>query len=56
MSHVMYLIVGKILQLIGLTQVLFGLFYGIRGDMGRELYLFLAGLLVFLIGRWMEKR
>ncbi|MCH7761429.1 hypothetical protein IIA15_08555 [candidate division TA06 bacterium] len=52
----MKIIIGKIFQLIGLTQVLFGLFYGFRGDMIRELYLFLAGLLIFILGRWMEKR
>jgi hypothetical protein len=50
------MIVGKILQLIGLIQVLFGLFYGIRGDMWRELYLFLGGLVAFIAGRMVEKK
>lgn len=50
------MIVGKALQLIGLAQVLFGLFYGIQGDMMRELYLFVAGLIIFVVGRWIEKR
>jgi hypothetical protein len=52
----MNMIFGKILQLIGLIQVLLGLFYGIRGDMWRELYLLLGGLVVFIAGRMVEKK
>ena len=50
------MVFGKILQLVGLTQVLFGLFYGIRGEMMKELILVLDGVILFLVGRWVEKR
>ena len=50
------MVFGKILQLIGLVQVLFGLFYGFQGEMMKELILVLDGVILFLVGRWVEKR
>ena len=46
----------KFLQAIGIASVMIGLIQGIYGDMWGELYLLIAGILVFGIGRIMEKR
>ncbi|HEY6191050.1 MAG TPA: hypothetical protein VI215_01850 [Bacteroidota bacterium] len=48
--------VAKLLEAGGIAAVMLGLVQGIYGDMWGELYLFLGGILVFLIGRQMEKR
>lgn len=47
---------SKLLEAIGIAATMVGLIQGIYGDMWGELYLFLGGIFVFLVGRRMEKR
>ena len=49
---------GKVLQLIGMANLLVGLYVGLteEGGMWPELYLFLIGSLLFMIGRLLERR
>lgn len=49
---------GKALQLIGMANLLVGLYVGLteEGGMGPELSLFLIGSLLFMIGRLLERR
>lgn len=49
---------GKTLQLIGMVNLLVGLYVGLteEGGMWPELYLFLIGSLLFLLGLLLEKR
>lgn len=49
-------VVGKILEALGIAAVMIGLVQGIHGDMWGELYFFLGGIVVFVIGRMIEKR
>jgi hypothetical protein len=49
-------IFAKTLEAIGLAAVIIALVVGIYGDEWGELYFFLGGILLFLIGRHMEKR
>jgi hypothetical protein len=49
------LLVAKLLEAVGIAAVMIGLVQGIYGDMWGELYLFLGGIAVFVIGRQMEK-
>jgi hypothetical protein len=46
---------AKLLEAIGIAATMIGLVQGIYGDMWGELYLFLGGIFVFLLGRQMEK-
>ncbi len=55
MSRKLYPI-AKVLQAGGIAAVMLGLVQGIYGDMWGELYLFLGGIVIFLVGRQMEKR
>lgn len=47
---------AKLLQALGIACVMIGLVNGIRGDMWTDLYLFLAGIVVFYAGRMVEKK
>ena len=47
---------GKFLEALGFLTVAVGLMYGIMGNMWLDLYFFLGGILVFTIGRAIEKR
>ena len=48
---------AKTLEALGISAVIIGLIQGTYGnDMWGELYFFLGGMLVFFIGRRMEKR
>ncbi len=47
---------AKLLEAIGIACVVIGLVNGIRGDMWTDLYLFFAGIVVFYVGRMIEKR
>jgi hypothetical protein len=47
---------AKILQALGIACVMIGLVQGIYGDMWGELYLLIAGIVVFYAGRIIEKR
>jgi len=48
--------IGKLLEAIAISGVLIGLVMGFRGDEWGELYFFLGGIALFLIGRRIEKR
>ena len=47
---------AKFLQALAIVMVFFGFMYGLLGDMWSDLYLFLGGILVFVIGRILEKK
>lgn len=47
---------GKSLEALGFLTVAVGLMYGIMGNMWIDLYFFLAGIVVFSVGRNIEKR
>jgi len=53
-------ILGKLLQALGIAEVMIGLVTGLRGDMKQEMYFALAGVLIFTVGwaiqRWSEKK
>ncbi len=49
-------VAGKILEALGIAAVMIGLVQGIMGDMWGELYFFLGGIVIFVIGRLMEKK
>lgn len=46
---------SKFLEALGMITVLFGFVYGLLGDMWTDLYFFLGGIAVFVIGRVLEK-
>lgn len=48
--------VGKFLEALGLVTVIFGFIYGLLGDMWTDLYFFLGGIAIFLVGRRLEKK
>ncbi len=49
--------IGKALQIIGLVQVLFGLYIGFsQNDLGTELKIALVGVGIFIVGRLLEVR
>ena len=50
------LFAAKLLEAVAIAAVMVGLVQGIYGDMWGDLYLFIGGIFVFLIGRQMEKR
>lgn len=47
---------AKFLEAIGIACVMIGLVQGIYGDMWAELYLLLAGIVLFFVGWLLEKR
>lgn len=47
---------AKILEAFGIAEVLLGLIIGLLGDMWKELYLAIAGVIIFLAGWILEKR
>jgi hypothetical protein len=49
-------VIAKLLEAIGIAATMIGLVQGIYGDMWGELYLFLGGICIFLIGTVIEKR
>ena len=48
-------VLAKTLEAVGLAAVMIALVVGIYGDEWGELYFFLGGIALFLIGRQMEK-
>ena len=46
----------KGLEAVGIAALMIALVQGIYGDMWGELYLFIGGIVVFFIGRLLEKR
>ena len=49
-------ITAKGLEAVGIAAVMLGLVQGLYGDMWGELYLFIGGIIIFLVGRRLEKR
>ena len=47
--------VAKFLEALAIVAVMFGLMYGLGGDMWTDLYFFLGGIAVFAGGRMLEK-
>lgn len=47
---------GKTLEAVGFLAVAVGFMYGCAGDMYTDLYFFLGGIVVFTVGRMMERR
>jgi hypothetical protein len=47
--------IAKILQAIGLAAVMIALIRGFNGDMWGELYFSVAGVIIFIGGRLLEK-
>lgn len=48
--------VAKFLQALAIVVVFFGFMYGLMGDMWTDLYFFLGGIVVFLVGWMLEKQ
>lgn len=48
--------IGKFLEVLGFLAVAVGLMYGLMGNMWLDLYFFLGGILVFTVGRAIERR
>jgi hypothetical protein len=48
-------IIAKVLQAIGIAEVTIGLVTGVMGDMTKEMYFALAGIVVFSLG-WLIQR
>lgn len=46
--------IAKFLQALAIVTVFFGLMYGLLGDMWTDLYFFIGGIGIFLIGRVLE--
>jgi hypothetical protein len=49
-------ILAKTFEAVGLAAVIIALVVGLHGDEWGELYFFLGGIALFLVGWWMEKR
>ncbi len=49
-------ILAKVLQALGIAEVMLGLVTGLMGDMWKELYFSVAGIIVFTIGWLMQRR
>jgi hypothetical protein len=49
-------LLGKILEALGIAATMIALVTGVYGDAWGELYLFLGGIAVFLVGRQLEKQ
>ena len=49
-------LMAKMLEAIGIAAVMLGLVQGLYGDEWGELYFFLGGIAVFVVGRIIEKR
>ena len=44
------------MEAIGIAALMIGLVQGVYGDQCGELYLFIGGIVVFIVGRQWEKR
>ena len=49
-------IFAKVLQAIGIAEVMIGLVTGLMGDMWKELYFSVAGIVVFTLGWFLQRR
>lgn len=47
---------GKFFEALGLVTVIFGFVYGLLGNMWMDLYFFLGGIVIFLVGWMLEKQ
>lgn len=50
------MVLAKILQAVGIASLAIGLVQGIYGNIAFEYYTFIGGVIVFFIGRLIEKR
>lgn len=46
---------AKFLEALGMITLLFGFLYGLMGDMWTDLYFFLGGVVIFVVGWRLEK-
>jgi hypothetical protein len=46
----------KVLEAIGIAALMIGLVTGVYGDEWGELYLFIGGIVIFIVGRQWENR
>lgn len=49
-------VLAKILQAVGIAEVMIGLATGLLGDMWKELYFTIAGIVVFTAGWLIQRR
>jgi len=49
-------LLGKFLEAVGIAATMLGLVQGLYGDEWGELYLFLGGIFIFVVGRQIEKQ
>jgi len=49
-------VVAKVLQAIGIAEVMIDLVTGLNGDMVKELYFAVAGIIVFVVGWVIQRR
>ncbi len=49
-------IFAKVLQAIGIAEVMIGLVTGLMGDMWKELYFAVGGIVVFTLGWFLQRR
>jgi hypothetical protein len=47
---------SRVLQAIGIAEVIIGLVTGLNGDMAREMYSAVAGIVVFAVGWLIQRR
>jgi hypothetical protein len=49
-------LLAKVLQAIGIAEVMIGLVTGLNGDMMKEFYFAVAGIIVFVVGWFIQRR
>jgi hypothetical protein len=49
-------VLAKVLQAIGIAEVMIGLVTGLNRDMIKELYFAVAGIVVFTVGWFIQRR
>ena len=48
-------LISKLVEAVGIAALMVGFVQGVYGDMWGELYLFIGGIVLFIIGRRLEK-
>jgi hypothetical protein len=49
-------VLAKVLQATGIAEVMIGLITGLKGDMTKEMYFAVAGIAVFAVGWFIQRR
>ncbi len=49
------IILGKILQALGIAETMIGLIAGLQGSMRNEMFFAGVGIIIFIFGRFVEK-